>query len=437
MLTSYDNYGLYGYYPYSSYGPTYNPYLPVGSSPLYSLLPTSSGPVSLSTGALAAFNQAAQANYTLRQQPVALTNALVTMNGRASDLLQASKQVTAFNQKTAASSTAAVSALAQPGATETTYTVAVSQLAAAQRNAGTALSSTAAAGLSAGTYSLNIQSGAKQYAVSFAVNAGDTNKTVLSNMAKAINGAAAGVTASVVDDALNGTSQLVVQAAATGTANAFTLADTTGSAVAYAGVGTATTAGADAVYTLNGVGRVSSSNNVNVDNGLVSLTLSSVGNATVTVSPDKAALTTAINNFISAYNGLVGYASQNQQYVSPAVAARLAGAYQRQSAELQAIGVTRNPDQTLSIDQTKLSDALKNNYTGVWSALNGVGGLAAAAQSLARDITSSPMTSFANPMAGGNLGYDYFGFYNNLATLNTAASWSMLLPQGRLVNTMW
>jgi len=443
MIYPYDSYGLYAYYPYSSYSSygsiyAYNPYASNAYSPLYSLLATSPGPMTLSTGALAAYQQASQVNYFSQEQPLALTNALVTLNGYANNLLQASRQVTSFDQMTAISDSAFVSATALPGATQATYSVGVSQMAKAQLNAGTALNSAAPVGLAAGTYSLTIQSGTNQYPVSFTVNAGDTNQTVINNLAQAINGAGAGVTASVVNDAVNGTSQLVVQAKATGTANAFTLSDTVGTAVAYAGVGAPSTAAADAVYTLNGIGETSSSNTITVDSGLVNLTFSGLGSgATVTVSPDKQALSTAIGGLVSAYNNLVTFSAQNQQYVSPVVSARLAQAYEGSSADLSSIGITVNPDGTLAIDQNKLSGTLSTDYELVRSALGGVNGLATAAQSLATAITSSPLTSFANASGGGGAGYDYFGIYNNLALLNATTSWSMLLPQGRLLNTSW
>lgn len=385
--------------------------------------------------------QAGSINSYNSQLPTNVINSLTSFNNYANNLLQASTplQTTSydniFQQTVATSSSSSISVQSQSGATQSTYNVTVSQLAAAQQNTGTSLSSSAATGLSAGTYTLNIQSNNTNYSVNFNVNAGDTNQTVLSNMATAINNVGSGVTAKVNNDTNLGTSTLVLNSNSTGTNNAFTITDISGNAVSYTGAGNTTTTSANASYSVNGVSNTSQSNTVSLDNQNVSMTFSGLAtNATVTVSPDTQAVNSAISNFVNNYNNLVNYANQNQQYISPDVIGSLEQSYQYQSANLASIGITQNSDMTLSIDQSTLSSALKNNFSQVQDAFSGLDGLAVNTGQIAQNITSSPLTTYVNPSVYEQQ-YNSLATYNYLGMLDTSNIISQLLPSGSMFNT--
>ncbi|MGB9804627.1 flagellar filament capping protein FliD [Desulfofundulus sp.] len=384
-------------------------------------------------------------NNWVQQQPSLVTNSLVSLNNYARQLWEASQPLqlgttdNVFLKRVATSSVpGAVTAQAQPGATLATYTVTVSQLAAAQQNLGTALASNAAAGLAAGTYTFSLQAGGKTYTISFAVNSGDTNLTVLNSMANALNAAGAPVTAKVATDTVAGTSRLVLTASNTGTGNAFTLADITGNAVAYTGANTVSVAAANASYTVNGIPYTSQSNTVYLDNLKLTLNLlAPVSSATVTVAPDTQAISTAVNNFVAAYNNLITFTAQNSQYISPQIVSSLKQAYSYQAANLAAIGITRNPDGTLVINQSTLTNALQSNLGAVEAAFSGVNGLAVTAGFEAQQIFTAPLTTFINPFslvsttAGAA---SYYPLYNWMGLSNAASLWSVLLPPGSLFN---
>lgn len=379
-------------------------------------------------------------NWT-RQQPSLLANSLATLSNYARQLWEASQPLqlstsnNVFLQRTATSSApSAFTAQAQPGAILTAYNISISQIATAQQNLGTALTSAAVTGLATGTYTFNLQTGGKTYTISFTVNPGDTNLTVLSNMANAINATGAPVTTKVATDTVAGTSRLVLTAKNTGTSNAFTLADVTGNAVAYTGANTVSVAAANASYTLNGVPYTSESNTIYLDNRRLSLNLlGPVTGATITVTPNTQAINNAITNFVAAYNNLVTFTAQNSQYISPQLLFSLKQSYSYQAANLAAIGITQNLDGTLAINQTAFTSALQNNLGLVETAFSGVSGLAVTAGFNAQKISTSPLTAFANPLPQLST---YLPPYNWWGLLNTTSLWPLLLPPGSFFNQL-
>lgn len=420
---------VYGSYWYNNYWLASYLLNPLASS--YPYQPIS--PISWAQEALGVKNW-------IQQQPSLLANALTSLSNYARQLWEASQPLqlsttnNVFLQRAATSSApSAVTAQAKPGATIATYTISISQIATAQQNLGTPLSSTAAAGLAAGTYTFNLQTGGRTYTISFTVNTGDTNQTVLNNMARAINASGAPVTAKVATDTVAGTSRLVLTASNTGTSNAFTLTDVTGNAVAYTGANTVSVAASNASYTLNGVPYTSESNTVYLDNQKLSLNLlGPVTNATITVTPDTQAISNAINNFVTAYNNLVTFTAQNLQYITPQLLSSLKQSYTYQAPSLTAIGITQNPNGTLAVNQTALTGAIQNNLGLVETAFSGVNGLAVTAGLKAQQIFTSPLSSFANPLP--QLNPTYLSLYNWWGALNTATLWALLLPPGQFFN---
>ncbi|AFK87382.1 MULTISPECIES: flagellar filament capping protein FliD [Thermoanaerobacterium] len=388
---------------------------------------------------------AQQALYTdmqNQQLPMQTTNALVMLNSYANNLADAASQLqltspdNVFNQMVATSSDPnSISVLAQPGATATTYSVTVNQLAMVQQNNGTSLSSNSVTSLTPGTYSFTAQVGGQQYNISFNVNQGDTNQTVLDNMAQAINSANIGITAVVNNNPYLGTSQLEINANNTGTNNAFTLTDVNGNAVSYTGANTVTVEATNANYIINGVSGTSQTNTVNIDNNNLTMTFDkTISNATVTVAPDAQSISDSINNFVNDYNEMLTYANQNQQYISPLVVSELTQSYEYQASNLQAIGITQNPDMTLSIDQNTLNNAIQNNFSTVQAAFAGFDGLAVNVGQFAGQIAESPLTDYANetmPLVNNNM-----GIYDSTGMLDASLIQTMLMPSGQFINSL-
>lgn len=233
-----------------------------------------------------------------------------------------------WNARTATSNnSAAVTATVSTGALAGNFNVTVNKLATAQTNQSVAITSGSAFG-SAGTLSIQLGSwsgntfaaGSKS-AVSVSVGANDT----LATIAKSINAANAGVSASVVTS--NGKDQLVLRGANTGAAAGFqiTATDSTGTAITDGSsglgqltyqtntAGTGTTgmseaqAAQDSSATVDGV--TVTSNNNTITGAVAGLTLNllqtTTGSTQISVTNDSATPTTAINNLVSNYNSLV------------------------------------------------------------------------------------------------------------------------------------
>ncbi len=324
-----------------------------------------------------------------------------------------------------------VTASANPGATAQSYQVTVNALAQAQVNTGTALNAADASGVTAGTNTIAVTVHGQTSNVSFNVNAGDTNQTVLNNLATAINNAGLGLQATVVTDSTAGTVQLQVASKMTGTQQSFTLADVTGNAVAQTGVNAVSTAAADASYSVSGVNYTAQGNTVYLDNGNLTLNLWQVNAnpVTVMVSPDTQAITTAATNLVNQYNSLRQFLNANGQYISSTLQNEASQAV-TQVPGLAGIGITTNPDGTLSLDQNKLSAAIQSDFANVSSTLGGYNGLATNLGNTANNVLSSPLASFAAPIP-------YMLVTTPFQSYLGAQSQGLLLGQGLFLNSTW
>lgn len=309
---------------------------------------------------------------------------------------------------------------AEPGS----YSVSVQALASGQTvTSGTFGSSSTT--LSEGTLTLELgswsgstftgKSGASP--VSITIGPGDTS---LASIRDKINGANAGVTASIINDASG--ARLSLRSTATGAENGFriTAAETvddgnagTGlSALTYDPSGTATVmslnqTAANAQATVNGIQVTSTSNTFdNVVDGL-SFTVGKVSTSevAVNVANDTDTMKKSINSFVSAFNALVSYIKDQTKYTPPTskgtqgTSSPLQGdattvgllnqlrsvinSPSTASGSLQHLsdmGISVGGDGTLSVDATKLDTALANPSE--------------VAKALATDGTDSPSSGF-------------------------------------------
>ncbi len=291
----------------------------------------------------------------------------------------------------AVTGTADPSTAADGSAPTASYTVTVGQVAVAQTNVGSTLSSEQASGLAPGTYSVNVKGNdGAGTTVSFTVKAGDSNATVLGNLASAVNASTAGVAASVERDTTNGTSRLVLSARATGTGGAFTVADVTGVAVHATGIGTTTRAAADAAYTVNGTAFTSQTNDVAVAPD-VHLTLHGASAAPVvlTVGPDADRIAAAAGALADAVNDArTTLDARRGRY--PREAAALADAVEDRRGALGAAGVEVGNDGRVRVDATRVRAALADAPDRVRAALGAADGLAHTVRTVAARALGAP-----------------------------------------------
>ena len=210
------------------------------------------------------------------------------------------QKFSAFNATLADTSIA--TATTSSGAVAGSYSLSNIVLASAQQIRKSGITVPADAG------TLSIQVGTEA-AVNVNIAAGST----LADVSTAINNAASGISASIINDGT--TEHLVLTANDTGSANTITI---TGSDVGsgtgwaggpfdYTGTGpnngwTESVVAGSATLDINGIPVTSASNTLSSTISGVTLNLLKAGSTTLTVTRDTSSLSTAVNAFVKAYN---------------------------------------------------------------------------------------------------------------------------------------
>jgi flagellar hook-associated protein 2 len=312
------------------------------------------------------------------------------------DALNKLTKTSTFEPMTVTSSNSAISGSAVFTASPATLTMEVSQVARSQSTASAAFST----GATVGSGTLSLQKGkwtgavfdpGANTAVNIAIAATDT----LSVIAGKINDAEAGVEASIMNDGTG--DKLVLRSTQTGLSNGFRVQVTDDDTVhndnsGLSRLGYDPAAGAfgmslaqsalDTQATINGV-PVSSANNqfaTAISGVTLTVNQATTSPVTVTVKRDEAAVTKAIEGFVSAYNAASNMLKESTKYDA---ATGKAGALQGdttvvalQSAlrrligtpgpsgnalgRLSDAGIQLQTDGTLSINSSKLASAMSN-----------------------------------------------------------------------------
>jgi flagellar hook-associated protein 2 len=313
----------------------------------------------------------------------------------------------ALGAQTATSSNPAIFGATAPsgsGATQGSYSIEVTQLAQRQKLASAAVAS-GTPFAAAGTMSITV--GGK----TTSIPNGDGSLQGLSN---AINGANAGVSATIVND---GTADhLVITAKDSGAANTIKITangslagfDTTSGGMAVQ------QAAQDAILKIDGMTVTKPSNTITdaIKGVTLNLTQTNIGNpATLTVGRDSSAVKKSITDLVAAYNTLGaavgklttydpatkkgavlnGDAAANsimnslRQELGKAVGATDAGGLTR----LSDIGVSFQRDGTLAVDDTKLQKALDGNFDNVTKLFSSASGFGTRLSKLTADMVGT------------------------------------------------
>ncbi|HTX18087.1 MAG TPA: flagellar filament capping protein FliD [Bacteroidota bacterium] len=336
-----------------------------------------------------------------------------------------------------------VTATASSGATAGNHTVLVTQLAKTDLALSDQLTSSATSIVDAeGAGTKTIQVG--NVSVDVTLTAGDSDSTVLGNIADAINAKGGNVSASVVSDTST-TSRLVLQSTQTGSANAIALSDTAGTLLANLGLSssvvsgrnafTSTTGGylnqdastLDAKFKLDGIDITRSGNTVTDALTGVTLTLNGAQNAsdlpaTVSVGINTNQVQSTVQQFINNYNDLLQNLT-SEMAVDPTTNTRqifagdptftmlkvnlqsliygqVSSVKSGNPANLFQLGVTAAADGTLSIsDTTKFNAAMAADPTKISDLFNSSNGLAVQMNNLLKNFvapTSGRMDSMTS-----------------------------------------
>jgi flagellar hook-associated protein 2 len=283
-----------------------------------------------------------------------------------------------FASSTATSSDASVVATTTGSVSTGSYSVTVGQLARGQKTRSTTSgSSSTALGMSG---SLDIQVGSD---VANLKNVPIVATDTLADIASKISSSGARISASVMND---GTGyRLIVQGLDTGAANAFTIAEN-GTTLGFGAAGSPTPGSTyetalDASFTVDGMQATSPTNQVTgVVGGLkLALTKLTTTPTIVQVGTDSTVLRQKVTSLMNSYNDVINYGHQQAGFggskaSNPVLAADSAirGALHKMGGLLTApipgttgayttmrsIGLKAGQDGTLTMDYTKLDDAL-------------------------------------------------------------------------------
>ena len=368
-----------------------------------------------------------QAKQTTDQTTI---SALGTVQSALASLQSAVDAITsggALSQLNAQSSNTSVfSATAGTAAVAGSYQVQIQTLAQANTIESTAFSSQSA---SVGTGPYTFTAGGKSFTVTL-----DSSNDTLSGLASAINTASgnSGVSASIING--TGGSYLLLSATQTGTANAVSVSSS--SSITFTSIQSAS----DATGTIDGLAFDSASNVVSNALSNVSLNLASASPSTtqtLTISANTQSAASAVQSFVSAYNSALSLITTDTAYTpgSTSSASGTAGpllgdlSMESVSRQLQSIvgnsngtagsfsllsqvGVTTNPDGTLSVNSSTLSGALQQNPAAVQSLFTGSNGIGTQLDTLLNSVAG----------AGGTIDSETTGLQTDVDNINTQLS---------------
>lgn len=318
---------------------------------------------------------------TLQGQASDLTAINTALTNLASAVTALADPLGALTAQSATSSdTGILNATASTSAVAGNHSIVVSNLA----TAGTAYTNDFAGGANASilpngatTGEIDLQVGG-DIPVPIAITPGSND--TLTTLASYINSLTLGVNASVITDANGSRLALVSQATGTPGALAITANNTSLSF-------NTPTGGTNASLTLDGIPYSSTTNTIT--GALPGVTLNLAGTSPIgvqlSVGPDAAQATTAINNFVSAYNQVISDINQEFTFNTATNSqGPLAGdslVEQVQSSllndaaysvsgnggdvNLASLGINTNNDGTLTVDSSQLSSALATNPAAV------------------------------------------------------------------------
>ncbi len=332
--------------------------------------------------------------------------ALTALAAAASDVAAAASALSpnnafnAFQQVGVASSNAtAVSGVASNGARISSYTISVLRLAAAQENVGDLLAREAALAVDPGNHSFELRTFMGVKALTVPVAAGESNDSVLTQMAAAINQANLGVLATLARPTPS-TVQIAITAHLSGSASSFSLGDLEGWLVRVNGAARMAREAQDAAYLLNGVRTMSPSNQVLLQGGKVQLMLHTISRGieqTITVGPDREAVLNAVQRLADTASQLAGVVAGNQRYLSASFVAGFDSSIQGLRPELQQLGLEIEPDNSISVNRPAFEYVFDQQPELVESLLASTNGVAQRIGRVASDIISAPISRFGAP----------------------------------------
>jgi len=312
--------------------------------------------------------------------------------------------------------TGTLSATAVPG----NFSIEVNQLAQSQKLVSAGVADTSAI-VGAGTITFNfgsitggsVSSTGTYTGASFTPNSAatktvtiDSSNNTLTGIVSAINAAAMGVTASIVNDGSSAPNRLVLTNTQTGQNQSMSMAVTGDTGLSTllnydpsnnSGQALSETSKAqDAQIKLDGIAITKPGNTISDAITGVTLSLKKIntGNPTLlSLTRNTSTLTTNLNNFVSGYNSLIGtitsmtafdqkthigaslYGESSLRSIKNQIRSTLASALPNATGltSLNQLGISFQKDGTLTLDSTKLQASITNSYDKIASLFTATG----------------------------------------------------------------
>ena len=266
--------------------------------------------------------------------------------------------------------------------TETnTYNIEVKHLASPQVNMGTFLPADEAVRLSPDTYSFDVAIDDLNYEFQFSIRSGDTNREVQDRLARLINNAKIGMSASVEADD-SGSSYLRIESDSTGLKNDKPLLfhvtdDKTSKAsgvVNYFGLDYTSSMPSDASFVVNGKEFTTNSNHFTLEHAY-ELQLNGVSSedgetTSVGLKTDVESLAENINTLVRGYNSFLQAVAKytGSQPKSNRLLTEMSGTARVYSHDLTSVGLHLNQDGSLTVNndllrQAAMSDDAKDTFS--------------------------------------------------------------------------
>ena len=290
---------------------------------------------------------------------------------RSSNSLKSYGASSVFKESYGSNDTSVVSTTSTGSYNITDYKVEVSQLATGKSISYNELSSTGKDLVKDGSISIN--NGKNSYTFDVNTENASNNKDAMNKIVETVNKANIGVNATVVEK--DGKSSLKLQSATTGENSKLTVAFASDLSNSIS-VKT-TEEGKNAKYKVNDVDYTSESNKVNLSS-TVKASLNKIGKAEISSdNVDSKKIIDAVKKFANDYNKVVNFLDKNSdQSTKLENLSESFKSTKNSSSSLSEIGITVGNDGKLSINEEKLTGALKSDVKTVKNIFSGSSGIA-------------------------------------------------------------
>lgn len=365
------------------------------------------------------------------------STALKQLNTKLAALTSAAKslkdQSLATGHLATSSNNSVLSVSATDSAANSSFGVSVTRLASSLTQQSRSYSSSSTAVLTDGNTSatFELRKGGASSGTAITI---DSSNNSLAGLRDAINKAGAGVKAIIIDTDGTGTqNRLVLTSTDTGSAGRVELVETSSTGTA-SDLGLTSTnidgngfASLDASFSIGGIALTRSSNAISDAISGVTLNLKATGTSTVNIDTDTSDVSSDIRTFVAAYNDVQDFI--NSQYTKDS-SGKFTGALvsdstlrsvQQQIREalgtssttnggtftnLTQLGIGRDQDGKLTIDNTTFSNALTNNLSDVRSLLAGSDSSTTGIASTIYDSFNKLSDSITGSVQSAIAGYD-------------------------------